>query len=232
MKIKKVVTPPAEQSPEIKSDFDKTQFTVSSPSKNINKKYLIGAGTFLILILMALYFFVFKNDNQKNTKIESSVNSNGYDELKRKELDLKERELKLREKELTQSQSGSVENYELENEKEDIRNTVNNLLNAWQNKDTKGFFSLLTNDYVYESIDGIRRDYDQRMNKAYEIFSNNSFISITTWDMTVNTDGQLAEVRYRQDYRSTLLSDVTTKKLYLRKINNNWKVYKELSGYN
>jgi len=232
MKIKKAVKPPEEQSPEIKPDFDNAQFAIPHAASGINKSYLFtGAGVFVILVLLALYFFVFKNG--KDADIKSTSNSSEYDDLKRKELELKERELNLREKQLNQSQqSGSIENYELDTEKEDIRNVVNNLLTAWQNEDIKGFFINLTDDYRYESIEGVKRNYDERFNKAYEIFANNSFINISIWDMTIDVNGNYAEVRYRQKYSSTTLNDTTTKKLFLRKENNSWKVYKELSGFN
>ncbi len=232
MKIKKAGKPPEELPPEIRSEIDNTQFEVPEASSNINKTVLFGgAGVFLILVLLALYFFVFNNAKESDAIVKS--NSPEYEDLKRKELELKERELKLRENKLNQSQqSGSAGNYENDNEKSDIRNTVNNMLNAWQNKDVKGFFVNLTNDYSYESIEGVKRNYDERYNKAYEIFANNSYINISVWDMTIDVNGNYAEVRYRQKYNSTTLNDTTTKKLFLRKENNRWKVYKELSGYN
>lgn len=232
MKIKKAGKPPEELPPEIRSEIDNTQFEVPEASLNINKTVLFGgAGVFMILVLLALYFFVFNNANQSDTIVKS--NSPDYEDLKRKELELKERELKLRENKLNQSQqSGSDKNYENDNEKSDIRNTVNNMLTAWQNKDVNGFFVNLTQDYRYESIEGVKRNYDERYNKAYEIFANNNYINISVWDMTIDVNGNFAEVRYRQKYSSTTLNDTTTKKLFLRKENNRWKVYKELSGYN
>jgi len=216
---------------ETDSDFDETQFSIPLGASPVNKNYLIvGSVIFSVMIGFVLYFFVFGNNMETDTKVTS--NSTDYDALKRKELELKERELELREKQLNQSQlSGSVENYELDNVKEDISNTVNNLLTAWQNKDIKGFFVNLTNDYRYESIDGIKRNYDERYNKAYEIFANNSYIKISVSDMTIDVNGNYAEVRYRQKYSSSTLNDTTIKKLYLRKENNRWKVYKELSGF-
>lgn len=231
MKIKKAGKPPEESPSEINSGFDNTKIEAPPVSSRINKTILIGgAGVFLILILLTLYFFVFKDD-KADIKVKS--NSSEYEDLKRKELELKERELKLREKQLNQSQQkGSIESYELDNEKEDIRNTVNNLLTAWQNKDVKGFFVNLTQDYRYESIDGVKRNYDERYIKAFEIFANNSYINISVWDMTIDVNGNYAEVRYRQKYSSSTLNDTTTKKLFLRKENNGWKVYKELSGFN
>lgn len=228
MKIKKTNIAPQDENPEIKPDLNPSGFSSATVVSKENKTFLYaGAGIFLIAVFFMLYFFVFNKSEKSDTK--TSDNSSKYDELKRKELELKERELNLKEKQLN---SGSVSNNENENDKDEIRNVVNNMLTSWQNKSITGFFSNLTGDYRYESIDGIKRNYDQRLSKAYEIFANNSYISINTWDMNITTDGDIAEVTYRQDYRSTLLSDVTTKKLFLRKENNTWKVYKELSGFN
>lgn len=230
MKIKKLVELPKEKPDEVTvNDQIDSQFN-HVPDKSIKKSYLFGGlGIFVLAILVVLYFFVFNKD--KEVTPQSKTNSS--DDLKLKELELKEKELKLREKELElKSKTGAVENYENDNDKEEIRYVVNNILTAWQNKDIKGFFSNLTSDYRYESIEGVKRNYDQRLDKAYEIFANNNYINITFWDMDISNNGDIAEVRYRQDYRSTLLNDVTTKKLYLRKENGIWKVYKELSGFN
>ncbi|MBK9334131.1 MAG: hypothetical protein IPM96_17415 [Ignavibacteria bacterium] len=49
--------------------------------------------------------------------------------------------------------------------------------------------------------------------------------------MNIEVNGNYAEVRYRQKYSSTTVNESTTKKLFLRKENNRWKVYKELSGF-
>ncbi|MBK9334130.1 MAG: hypothetical protein IPM96_17410 [Ignavibacteria bacterium] len=53
-------------------------------------------------------------------------------------------------------------NSKLDTEKEIIGNTVNNLLNSWQNMNVNGFFNNLTDDYHYESAgelkETIRKD--------------------------------------------------------------------------
>ncbi|MBK6538084.1 MAG: hypothetical protein IPG09_10005 [Ignavibacteria bacterium] len=62
---------------------------------------------------------------------------------------------------------------------------------------------------------------------------NNRFINISTTNMNIEVNGSYAEVSYRnQKYSSTTVNESTTKKLFLRKENNQWKVYKELSGFN
>lgn len=226
MKIKKTGKPFEKDSLDNKIVSGENQFVIPA-SQLISKKYLItGIILFLIAACAILYFFVIKNDSDK-----ISVSNNSPDrenELRLKELELMERELKLREEKLN---NNAIENYSSQNDKEDIRNVVNNMLNAWQNKDINGFFSNLTPDYRYESIDGIKRNYSERLDKAYDIFRDNDFISINVWDMSINNQDDIAQVRYRQDYRSTRLSDVTTKKMFLRKENGRWLVYKELSGF-
>ena len=106
------------------------------------------------------------------------------------------------------------------------------MLNSWQNKNIEGFFKHLSNDYEYQSSDGVYRTYSSRKNKAYEIFDNNRYIKMTTLDMTVDLNGNEAVVRFMQRYNSTTVNETTVKKFYLRKANNTWLVYKELSGYN
>ena len=105
------------------------------------------------------------------------------------------------------------------------------MIDAWQQKKVDKFFSYLTDDYYYQSSSGVSRTYQERKNKAYEIFAANSYISISTSNMNVTINGDNAEVKYDQVYRSTTINESTVKKLFLRKTNNQWKVYKELSGF-
>jgi hypothetical protein len=120
-----------------------------------------------------------------------------------------------------------------EADEKEIKKTVSNTLDAWQNKNIEGFFGNLTSDYRYESIDGVKRTFNERRNKAYEIFAVNDFIYIETKNMTVEINGNEALVRYNQNYRSTKLNENSTvKKLFLRKVNSRWMIYKELSGFN
>jgi len=183
------------------------------------KKFIVPIflGIAFLITVFSFYFFLYDNDspdpnmNVKNDKIVEGQETKEDEKEKSKNVDL-------------QSKNS-------DSEEDNIRMVVNNLLKAWQGKNITGFFSNLTLDYRYESKDGVKRDYTQRLNKAYEIFANNNFINITTWDMNANIYGDLAEVKYRQKYNSNTVNETTTKKLFLRKQKDGWKIYKELSGF-
>jgi hypothetical protein len=208
-----------------------TQYSKPPMSADNNKSYLLGVFALIIIIILAFTFF-FINSRSKVSSVQ--INSSVLEELKKKELELKEREINLREKEYSNipKTEKKIETPKYDVEEESIRNVVNSMIQAWQSKDLDGFFDNLTYDYRYESIEGVTRTYDQRLSKAYEIFANNSYIKMTIWNMEINRNGNYAEVKYRQKYNSTTVNDTTTKKLFLRKENNLWKVYKELSGFN
>ncbi|CAN5383557.1 hypothetical protein BH10BAC5_BH10BAC5_25590 [soil metagenome] len=156
-------------------------------------------------------------ESNTSTKNESSVTDNRTSQKDIKE-NIKEKPKPL----------NTINNSE---EEDEVRQAVKALLNAWQQKKIDRFFNLLTDDYYYQSSGGVTRTFSERRNKAYEIFAANSFISISTSNMSVSINGDNAEVKYDQDYHSTTMNESTTKKLFLRKNNNTWKVYKELSGY-
>ena len=176
---------------------------------------------FLIIafIVFGMTIFYFKSDNESaNLETEKIVSKTNPDTKIQNE---KKAEDKIKDKNSSISDA----------EKEIIGKTVNNLLNSWQNMNVNGFFNNLTDDYHYESAEGVKRNYSERLNKAYEIFANNRFINISTTNMNIEVNGSYAEVSYRQKYSSTTVNESTTKKLFLRKENNQWKVYKELSGF-
>lgn len=194
--------------------IDRGSSESNQPRRNSNITYYLGG---VLLIIIAILIFVFANNENgiktslpKETSIEKkgNISNNG-------------------------NNSGSESNKSQdETEKAEIIKTVTSILDAWQNKNIEGFFGKLTSDYHYESVEGVKRTFSERKSKAYEIFSANRFIRIKTEDMTVDITGNTAVVKYYQRYSSTTVNESTTKKMYLRKENSKWLVYKELSGFN
>ncbi|MFZ1461466.1 MAG: serine/threonine-protein kinase [Ignavibacteria bacterium] len=185
-----------------------------------SSQYLLMLFLIIAFIVFGMTIFYFKSDNESaNLETEKIVSKTNPDTKIQNE---KKAEDKIKDKNSSISDA----------EKEIIGKTVNNLLNSWQNMNVNGFFNNLTDDYHYESAEGVKRNYSERLNKAYEIFANNRFINISTTNMNIEVNGSYAEVSYRQKYSSTTVNESTTKKLFLRKENNQWKVYKELSGFN
>ncbi|MBX7044249.1 MAG: serine/threonine protein kinase [Ignavibacteria bacterium] len=190
----------------IKTQYIPQNFSERKPASSINKLIPIFAVIAFLVLCLSLYFSFFFNNNKITYDGSGKIIVNSTDK--------------------SSSTNSTINNEELL-----IKKTVNNLIDAWQQKKIDSFFSYLTDDYSYQSSSGVSRNYLERKNKAYEIFASNSFITISTSNMSVSVNGDNAEVKYDQVYHSTTINESTVKKLFLRKLNNQWKVYKELSGF-
>lgn len=203
------------------SKYAKTEFITqnhfTSKSESVSGKYI---PIFVIVALCTLAFTIYLTFFYKK---ESVIISNSSTNSDRSILSSNGKE--------TKSNDPITSNSSINIEERLVKKAVVNMIDAWQQKKVDMFFSYLTDDYTYQSSSGVSRTYQERKNKAYEIFAANSYISISTSNMNVTINGDNAEVKYDQVYRSTTMNESTVKKLFLRKTNNQWKVYKELSGF-
>lgn len=192
--------------------------TENFPNQKNNSRRFIYAGVGLIALIISflVLYFIF-TDSKDVIVTQKKAPDNYQNSDKNTDNNI--------------SNSESISKTINEQDESDIKNTVNSMLEAWERKNIKDFFKNLTSDYSYKSSAGLTRTYTERKNKAFEIFDANKFINISTWDMTVAANGNEAVVRYNQKYSSTTTNESTVKKLYLRKENNKWLVYKELSGF-
>jgi serine/threonine protein kinase len=183
-------------------------------SKKKNNKYNFAAAISIIAIaIFVLVVLILQNRDDKT--VTTSVDKDKTDETKLPQTKSKESNI-------------SVNN---ENVKKEISLIVDEMLNAWQNKDVNGFFNHLTLDYEYQSADGIHRNYDERLKKAYQIFAANSFILMKKSNLQIDVNGDEAVAKFNQSYNSTTVNEKTTKQFYFRKKGSKWMVYKELSGF-
>ena len=182
--------------------------------KNKNNKNIFIAAISVIAILI-LVFTVLILQNKDNGTATVLVDKDKSDESNLPQVKSKDNNI-------------SANN---ESAKKEISLIIDEMLNAWQNKDVNGFFNHLTLDYEYQSTDGIHRTYDERLKKAYQIFAANSFILMKKSNLQIDINGDEAVAKFNQVYNSTTVNEKTTKQFYFRKQGSKWMVYKELSGF-
>ena len=190
--------------------ISKTRIIEPSEKKSKTGIYLIIASAIILLVFVVILVLILSQSKEDDSfRITAS-----------------ERTEKVEKKETKESKVDESA------ERQKVENTVYEIINAWQRKDIQGFFSHLTSDYFYQSVEGLTRTYSERKSKAYEIFMANQFINISISNLKIDINGDEAIAKYYQEYRSTVVNENTTKKLFFRKQGGKWMLYKELSGYN
>lgn len=121
--------------------------------------------------------------------------------------------------------------------KEEIRSTVNDWKNAWEDKDIEKYKSYLADNYQYTSIEGNNRE-EKKLGRAERIeriewtFGRYEYINIDFSDMKVEIepgDTLKAVVTVNEKYESDKYSDEGKKTLHLEKNpEGKWKIYKEV----
>jgi len=189
-----------------------------NPNKDSSKKTtLILISVFSFLILVALAVVIYFIASKQETKI---INSEKPGDIKTTEQT--KTEPKTEQKTETPKSEQSL--------KMEIKGTVISWLECWQNKDLNCYASHLTSDYMFESSTSRdkNQDYDTRLNKQRQYFRERDYIVITYNNMVVFIlSDDKAKVTYDQSYYSPQFSDNGFKVIYLRKIGDQWKIYRD-----
>ena len=106
--------------------------------------------------------------------------------------------------------------------KEDIRNLVNQWATSWQAGDMKAYRSCYASDFQSK---GVNLDAWISHKAALRRYSKN--IKIRIDHLQISADANIATAVFTQHYSSSTLKNKSRKKLELRKINNEWKIYRE-----
>ena len=61
-----------------------------------------------------------------------------------------------------------------------------------------------------------------------DVRQNSKNINIRIDNMQISADANIATAVFTQYYRSSIINSKSKKKLELRKINNEWKIYREI----
>jgi hypothetical protein len=118
----------------------------------------------------------------------------------------------------------------------EIKNTLNNWLVSWSNKNVNEYKKYLTDDYEYYGTDGVMLNRDQRLTKIKKTFKDYSYISVTHSDLQIIKDGTENDVKliFKMYYNSDKYNDRSLKTLRMYKgkeTENHWKIYKEFTDY-
>jgi ketosteroid isomerase-like protein len=117
----------------------------------------------------------------------------------------------------------SVQNETKSISKEDVRNLVNSWLASWQSGDMDTYRSFYAPDFQSKGM-----NLDAWVSHKADANSKSKNIKISIDDLQILVEEEIAHVSFIQNYSSSILKDSGKKMLKLKKINNEWKIYKEI----
>jgi murein L,D-transpeptidase YafK len=107
--------------------------------------------------------------------------------------------------------------------KEDVRNLVNKWIASWQSGDMKTYRGCYTSNFQSKGM-----NLDSWVSHKADVRQNSKNINIRIDSLQVSVDTNIATAVFTQHYSSSILSSKSKKKLELRKINDEWKIYREI----
>jgi ketosteroid isomerase-like protein len=106
---------------------------------------------------------------------------------------------------------------------EAVRNLVTKWLTSWKSGDMKTYRSCYTSDFQSKVM-----NLDAWISYKNNVRQRSKKIKISINDLQISADENIATAVFTQHYSSAILKYSGKKKLELRKINNEWKIYKEI----
>ena len=122
--------------------------------------------------------------------------------------------------------SAPVENTQSETKstlQEDIQNLVTKWLNSWRTGDMETYRSCYASDFHSKG-----KDLDDWIIYKTNVRKRSKNITINIDSLQVSVEGGNTMVTFTQSYSSSILKDKGKKTLELKKINNQWKIYREV----
>jgi ketosteroid isomerase-like protein len=108
-------------------------------------------------------------------------------------------------------------------EKEAIRNLVNKWLTSWKSGDMKTYRSCYASDFQSKGM-----NLDAWVSHKINVHQKSKKINISIDKLQISADENIAMAVFTQDYSSAILRHSGKKKLEFRKINDEWKIYREI----
>ena len=109
------------------------------------------------------------------------------------------------------------------NAKEDIKNMVNKWVNSWESGDMKTYRNSYADNFTSKGM-----NLNEWVTYKTNIREKSKNVKISIDDLKISEKGDAATAVFTQSYSSSILQDKGKKTLELKKINNEWKIYKEL----
>lgn len=111
---------------------------------------------------------------------------------------------------------------------DEIRKMLNKWRESWQSGDMETYRSCY--DKTYFESKGM--NLDAWVSYKENMYKKNKSVNISIDNLQISADENIATVMFTQHYVSSILKDSGEKTLELRKINNEWKIYREISSSN
>jgi murein L,D-transpeptidase YafK len=106
---------------------------------------------------------------------------------------------------------------------EDIRNLVNKWATSWQSGNMKIYRGCYASNFQSKGM-----NIDAWVSHKANVRQNSKNINIRIDNLQISEEANIATAVFTQYYSSSILSSKSKKKLELRKINNKWKIYREI----
>jgi tetratricopeptide (TPR) repeat protein len=110
--------------------------------------------------------------------------------------------------------------------RDEVLRTVNNWAKEWSSKDVKGYLSYYGNDFQTPKGESRKEWADERRSRI----EGKGRIQIKIDSPTVNLNGNVATVKFRQTYTSDRLTASSKKTLLLEKQGGKWLIKQEHAG--
>jgi hypothetical protein len=107
--------------------------------------------------------------------------------------------------------------------KEDVRNLINQWLTSWKSGDINTYRSSYAPDFRSQG-----KNLNAWISYKANIQKKSKNINISIDKLQISGNGNNATAVFTQSYSSSILKDSGKKKLELRKINDEWKIYREI----
>jgi ketosteroid isomerase-like protein len=107
--------------------------------------------------------------------------------------------------------------------KKAVRNLVNKWLTSWKSADVETYRSCYAPDFQSKG-----RNLDAYVSDKAEVFKKSKNIKIRIDKLQISADENNVTIEFIQHYSSSIFKYSGKKKLELRKINDEWKIYREI----
>ena len=107
--------------------------------------------------------------------------------------------------------------------KEAVQNLVNKWLTSWQSGDMKTYRGCYESDFQSKGM-----NLEAWVSHKTNVYQKSKNINISIDDLQISADANIATALFTQYYSSSILKDSGKKKLEVRKINNELKIYREI----
>ena len=106
---------------------------------------------------------------------------------------------------------------------EDIQNLITKWLTSWKSGDMKTYRSCYASDFQSKGM-----DLNAWVSHKINVYKKSKNINISIDDLRMSEQGDTVTAVFTQSYSSSILKDKGKKTLELRKINGEWKIYREI----